>query len=328
MAKKDQINKGEQLDLTKALEAIEKKFGKEILSNGEDIEKVTSGCLSLDLALGGGWAKGRIIECYGWESSGKTTLALELAREIQKLGKAVGYIDMEYAVDLQYARDLGVDTSKNKWLLTQPADGEEGFEVAREMARHKEFGLVVIDSVSALIPRSIIQGEAGDAKMGVQARLMSQMIPTLLSVIKESGCIVLFINQLREKIGVVWGNPTTTSGGNALKFYASQRVEVTKVTTNKDEGVALSNKTRVKVTKNKVAPPYGQCEFNIVFGQGIDKLMDIIDLGVELEVIKKAGSWYSYDTTKLGQGTNGVKDVLQDNPELVEEIRSRILEKI
>ncbi len=318
-------------DFSKLISNIDKRFGKEaIVKKHSDVECISTGILSLDIALGGGIPKGRIIELYGWESSGKTTLALTIVKEIQKLGLAAGYVDMEHAMDLVYANNLGVDTDieSGKWIMSQPDCGEDAMEIAREMLRCEGIGIVVVDSVTALTPKAVIAGEAGDAKMGLQARLMSSMIPTMSPIAAKSGCIVLFIGQLREKIGVMFGNPVTTTGGNALKFYASQRMEIAKSTTNKDGDEAISNKTRVKVTKNKVAPPFRKCEFDIEFGSGIDKEKDLIDIAVELEIIKKAGSWYSYSDTKLGQGSKAVKEILLDNIELFEEIKEKIYKEL
>ena len=317
--------------LSEVVKKIESRFGKEaIIKEKADIEFVSSGILSLDLALGGGFPKGRIIEMFGWESSGKSSLALTLAAQIQKEKKAVVYIDMENAIDINYANTLGVDTDSNSdlWFLCQPSSGEEGFEIAREFVQAEEVGLIVFDSVAALLPKALIDGEAGDAKMGLHARLMSANVPKLTGISNKNGCIVLFINQLREKIGVMYGNPQTTNGGNALKFYASQRLEVVRCGQEKDGDEITANKTRVKVVKNKVAPPFKKAEFNINFGTGVDILQDIVDIAVELDIIHKAGSWFSYGETKLGQGSDKVKGILKDNPELLEEIKEKVLIKI
>jgi recombination protein RecA len=316
-------------DLKDIISNIENRFGKEsIASNKVEVERVSSGSIHLDLALGGGYPKGRIIELMGWESSGKSSLALHLAAEVQKLGKKVAYIDVEQALDLFYAEKLGVDVDIEakdpNFFLSQPDSGEDAIEIAREFAKSSEIGLVVIDSVSALIPRAVLQGEAGDQKMGLVARLMSQWTPTLLSVAKRSGCIIVYISQYREKIGIVYGSNVTTTGGNALKFYASQRIEVARAGQNKNGDEVISNKTKCKVVKNKVSSPFKIAEFNIVFGEGIDKLAEIIDIAVELDIIKKSGSWYSYDETKLGQGAENVKTILKDNPESFEEIEEKV----
>ena len=321
------------MELKKAIESIEKRFGKEAIAGKKvEVEFVSSGSLALDIALGGGYPMGRIVEIYGAESSGKTTLALHLCAQIQKLGKKVGYIDMEQALDPYYAEQLGVTVDigepNSSFILSQPDDGETALEIARELARVEEIGCIVIDSVSALVPRAIIQGEAGDAKIGLTARLMSAMIPTLLSTIKRSDCIIVFINQIRDKIGVMYGPSTTTSGGNALKFYASQRLEVARAGQEKDGEEVIANRTRVKVVKNKVAPPFKKAEFSIEFGKGIDSFSEVIDMAVDFSIIQKSGSWYSYDGSKLGQGIANVKNIMQDNPELFEQINTKLIETI
>lgn len=315
------------------LDNIDKKFGEGTISRKLiDAPKTSSGCLSLDLALGGGYPNGRIIEIMGWESSGKSTLALHLAAEVQKLGKRVGYIDTEHALDLFYASQLGVnvdiESQDPKFVMSQPDNGEQAMEVARAFVNSGEFGLVVIDSVSGLVPKALLQGDVGDVKMATIARLMSQWVPALTSPANKSGCIVLFISQYREKIGVMFGSPVTTTGGNALKFYASQRLEVSRVGQNKDGDEVLSNKSRVKVIKNKVSPPFKKAEFDIEFGTGINKIGDILDLAAELDIVKKAGSWYSYEETKLGQGRQSVIDLLKDNPEIVEEIELKVRKEL
>ena len=316
------------MKLNDVLANIEKKLGKDIIvGNKIEVEFVSSGSIGLDFALGGGYAKGRVIELYGWESSGKTTLALHLAAEIQKLGGTVAYIDMEQAMDLEYAENLGVEIdfdSKDKFLLSQPENGEQALELVRELLKADKVQLIVFDSVGALNPKAKLQGDIGDAKMGLEARLMSSTLPMLISDAKKTGCIILFINQKREKIGIMFGNPETTMGGNALKFYASQRLDVSRFGQEKDGDEVTANKTRVKVVKNKVAPPFKKAEFNIEFGVGIDKVAELVDLAVECEIIKKSGSWYSYGDTKLGQGSAGVKSILQDNPELFEEIDKKV----
>ena len=316
------------MKLNDVLANIEKKLGKDIIvGNKIEVEFVSSGSIGLDFALGGGYAKGRVIELYGWESSGKTTLALHLAAEIQKLGGTVAYIDMEQAMDLEYAENLGVEIdfdSKDKFLLSQPENGEQALELVRELLKADKVQLIVFDSVGALNPKAKLQGDIGDAKMGLEARLMSSTLPMLISDAKKTGCIILFINQKREKIGIMFGNPETTMGGNALKFYASQRLDVSRFGQEKDGDEVTANKTRVKVMKNKVAPPFKKAEFNIEFGIGIDKAAELVDLAVECEIIKKSGSWYSYGDSKLGQGSAGVKSILQDNPELFEEIDKKV----
>jgi recombination protein RecA len=316
-----------------AVKSIEKRFGKEAIAGKKaNVEFVSSGSLALDIALGGGYAKGRVIELFGWESSGKSTLALHLASEIQKLGGKVAYIDIEQAMDLDYADALGVDCDITKenpmFFLSQPDDGESAIEIAREFLKADDIKLIVIDSVTALTPRAVISGEAGDSKMGLQARLMSSMLPTLTSPAKKTGCIVLFINQLREKIGVMFGSPNTTTGGNALKFYATQRIEISRIGQEKIDDEVIANKSRAKVVKNKVAPPFRKAEFNIVFGEGIDKITELINIAVEYEIIDKKGSWYNYGEVKLGQGMAGVKIIMQDNPELTEEITNKLYEKL
>lgn len=312
------------------LKSIEKKFGKEaIVGNKIDVEFVNSGSIGLDIAMGGGYAKGRITELFGWESSGKSTLALHLAAEVQKLGKKVGYIDMENAMDVDYAEALGVNIDfKTSFFLSQPDDGETGLGILMEMCASEDFGLVVFDSIGAILPKSVLQGEVGDAKMGVVARLLSQELAKVAQYAKKSKCIVLFINQKREKIGVMFGNPETTMGGNAMKFYASQRLEVSRFGQEKDGEEVTANKTRVKVVKNKVGVPFKKCEFNIEFGTGISKLDEIISLATDYSIIDKKGSWYSYGDIKLGQGAAGVKSILQDNPELMEEIMKKIFETV
>lgn len=320
------------MKVSEVVKTVEKRFGKEaIVGSKIEVEFVSSGSLGLDIALGGGYAKGRIIELFGWESSGKSTLALHLAAEIQKIDKKVVYVDMENALDVYYAEALGVNISfdqESNFILSQPDDGETAMEIVREFLKSDEVGLIVVDSVSALLPKAVMQGEAGDAKIGLQARLMSSMLPTMLKDAQRNGCIVLFINQLREKIGVMFGNPQVTMGGKALGFYASQRLEVARCGQEKDGDEVTANKTRVKVVKNKVAPPFKKAEFNIEFGTGIDKIAELIDIGVEFSVIKKAGAWYSYGETRLGQGAAGVKAILEDNPELREEITLKIYETL
>lgn len=319
--------------LKDVLGSIEKRFGKEAISDNKiDVETVSTGILSLDIALGGGVPKGRLISISGFESSGKSTIALHIAAEVQKLGKIVAYIDQEFALDKEYAKKLGVSTKSalkgGKWLLTQPDSAEECLELTREFLKTDEIGLIVIDSVASMSPKAVQQGEAGDAKMALLARLLSSMVPTMTSFAHKSGCIVMFINQLREKPGVMYGSPVYEPGGNTLKFYVSQRLEVARSGQNKVDDKVVSNKTRVKITKNKVAPPYEKAEFEMTLGNGVDTIKDIISVAVDFEIIKKAGSWFSYGETRLGQGTDKVKILLQDNPELVEEITEKIYKKL
>jgi recombination protein RecA len=320
-------------DISKVLSNIEKKFGKEsLVGEIHEIEKVSSGCIGLDLALGGGYPRGRIIEIMGWESSGKTTLALHLAAEVQKLDGRIGYIDTEHALDLFYANQLGIDvdvTSKDpQFVLSQPGSGEEALGIANEMVKSGEFQLIVIDSVAGLVPKALIQGEVGDRKIGLIAQLMSQWTPIIATSAAKNDCLVAYISQFREKIGVMFGNPTTTTGGNALKFYASQRLEVSRIGQNKDGEEVISNKTRVKVIKNKVAPPFKKAEFDIVFGEGISKYADTLDLASELEIVKKGGSWYSYNNSKLGQGRDTVVNILKEDVGLYEEIELKVKQEL
>lgn len=316
--------------LQQAFDSINKRIGKEALvGNKIEVEFVSSGSIGLDIAMGGGYAKGRLIEMYGWESSGKSTLALHLAAEVQKLGLLVSYIDMENALDVYYAEALGVEVDfKKNFILSQPDCGEDAFEIMKELIQVDKMGLVVFDSIGNLLPKAKLTGEAGEAKMGLEARLMSSQLPIIAQLAKRTGCIVLFINQKREKIGVVYGSPETTMGGNAMKFAASQRLDVARAGQEKDGDEVTANKIRVKVVKNKVAPPFKKAEFSIGFGTGIDKIGELIDIASEFSVIKKAGSWYSYGDTKLGQGAAGVKLLLEDNPELELEIRMKVYENL
>jgi len=315
-----------------AIDAINKKFGKGSVANFEenipDVEFIRSGSLGLDQALGGGYPKGRIIEIYGPESSGKSTLALHAIAEAHKAGGVVAYIDSEHAFDPKYAEALGVDLSKEAFLFSQPSSGEEALEIAEMLIKTGKLDIVVIDSVAALTPKAELEGEMGDSKMGLQARLMSQALRKITGSVSKTDTLVIFINQLREKIGVMFGNPETTTGGNALKFYASQRLDIRKVTINKDGEESISNTVKVKVIKNKVAPPFRTAIFNLVYGHGIDRIAEIITLGVDLGVIQKSGSWYSYDGSKLGQGAEGVKSLLVDNPDLLEELQLIISKKL
>lgn len=319
-------------DKLKALEAtlgnIEKAYGKgSIMKLGdnaiEKVESISTGSISLDHALGvGGLPKGRVVEIYGPESSGKTTLALHVIAEAQKLGGIAAFIDAEHAFDRFYAQKLGVDVQN--LLISQPDNGEQALEITESLIRSAAIDVIVIDSVAALTPRSEIEGEMGDSKMGLQARLMSQALRKLTATISKTGSICIFINQLREKIGVMFGNPETTTGGNALKFYSSVRLDIRKVSQIKDGENILGNRAKVKVVKNKVAPPFRKAEFDIVYGEGISRIGEIIDLGVEHNIIKKSGSWFSYGETRLGQGRDAVKSLLAENPELADELEIKI----
>jgi recombination protein RecA len=294
----------------------------------ENMEVIPTGSLGLDVALGvGGYPKGRVVEIYGPESSGKTTLTLHAIAEAQKKGGIAAFIDAEHAFDRYYAEDLGVDVEN--LIISQPDNGEQALEITDNLIRSGAIDIIVIDSVAALTPKSEIEGEMGDSKMGLHARLMSQALRKLTGSISKTKCTVIFINQLREKIGVMFGNPETTTGGNALKFYASVRIDIRRSTQIKNtNSEVLGNKTRVKVVKNKVAPPFKTVEFDIVYGKGISKVGEIIDLGVDFEIINKSGSWFSYDETKLGQGREAVKNLLLDNPELMDELEQKIKEAI
>jgi recombination protein RecA len=294
----------------------------------EEVESISSGSLGLDIALGvGGYPKGRVIEIYGPESSGKTTLTLHAIAECQKQGGIAAFVDAEHAFDRFYAEKLGVDVQE--LIISQPDHGEQALEIADNLIRSGAVDIVVIDSVAALTPKSEIEGEMGDSKMGLHARLMSQALRKLTGSISRTNCTVFFINQLREKIGVMFGNPETTTGGNALKFYASVRLDIRRSTQIKDaDAQVLGNKTRVKVVKNKVAPPFRTTEFDIMYGEGISKIGEVIDLGVNYEIIKKSGSWFSYGDTKIGQGRESVKTLLQDNPDLMDELEVKIMEAI
>ena len=315
------------------LDKLDKTYGKgTVMKMGdravEDVEVIPTGSLGLDVALGvGGYPRGRVIEIYGPESSGKTTLTLHAIAEAQKKGGIAAFIDAEHAFDRGYAEKLGVDVEN--LIISQPDNGEQALEITDNLIRSGAIDIIVIDSVAALTPKSEIEGEMGDSKMGLHARLMSQALRKLTGSISKTKCTVIFINQLREKIGVMFGNPETTTGGNALKFYASVRLDIRRSTQIKDSNSnAMGNKTRVKVVKNKVAPPFKQVEFDIMYGEGISKVGEIIDLGVDFEIIKKAGSWFSYDETKLGQGRDAVKALLLDNPELMEELEKKIKDAI
>ncbi len=314
------------------LDKIEKSYGKgTIMRMGdsaiENIAVISTGSLTLDIALGvGGLPKGRVIEIYGPESSGKTTLAIHALAEAQKAGGIAAFIDAEHAFDRFYAENLGVDVEN--LLISQPDNGEQALEIADHLIRSGAIDIIVIDSVAALTPKAEIEGEMGESKMGLQARLMSQALRKLTSSISKTKTCVIFINQLREKIGVMFGNPETTTGGNALKFYSSVRLDIRRIGQIKDGEDVSGNRTRVKVVKNKVAPPFRKAEFDIIFGKGISKMGEIIDLGVDMDIIKKSGSWYAYGDTKLGQGRDAVKNLLQDNPELADEIENKIRESL
>jgi recombination protein RecA len=333
MAKKEELANNVASEKLKALQAamakIEKDFGKgSIMKLGDEkidnIEVIPTGSIGLDLALGvGGYPKGRIIEIYGPESSGKTTLAIHAIAEVQRQGGIAAFIDAEHAFDRFYAASLGVDT--DNLLISQPDCGEQALEIADQLIRSAAIDIVVVDSVAALTPKAEIEGDMGDNKVGLQARLMSQALRKLTANINKTNTTCIFINQLREKIGVMFGNPETTTGGNALKFYASVRLDIRKVTTLKDGDTPIGNEVRVKVVKNKVAPPFRKAEFEITFGAGISQIGEIIDLGVEAGIIKKSGSWFSYEDTKIGQGREAVKRMLTDNPELAEEIKQKLL---
>jgi len=311
------------------LDKLDKAYGKGTVMKMSDqavvdVESISSGSLGLDIALGvGGYPRGRVIEIYGPESSGKTTLTLHAIAEAQKAGGIAAFIDAEHAFDRFYAQNLGVDI--DNLIISQPDNGEQALEITDNLIRSGAIDIVVIDSVAALTPKSEIEGEMGDSKMGLHARLMSQALRKLTGSISKTNCTVIFINQLREKIGVMFGNPETTTGGNALKFYASVRLDIRRSTQIKNsDGNVLGNKTRVKVVKNKVAPPFRLAEFDIMYGQGISKVGEILDIAVEHEIVKKSGSWFSYADTKLGQGRDAVKAIIKDNPELMDELEEKI----
>lgn len=330
MAKDEKAEKLKALQM--AMDKLEKAHGKGAImrmgdSAVEDVEVIPSGSIGLDIALGiGGYPKGRIIEIYGPESSGKTTLAIHAIAEAQKKGGIAAMIDAEHAFDRFYAQSLGVDI--DNLLISQPDNGEQALEIAENLIRSGAIDIIVIDSVAALTPRSEIEGEMGDSKVGLQARLMSQALRKLTGTISKTGCVCIFINQLREKIGVMFGNPETTTGGNALKFYSSVRLDIRRAGQIKSAEDVTGNRVKVKVVKNKVAPPFKKTEFDIMYGEGISKVGEIIDLGVDHGLLKKSGSWFSYGETRLGQGRDAVKELLLDNPELMEELEVKIKEII
>lgn len=339
MAKKTDAADGKQLEMAgklKALQAtmdkMDKNFGKgTVMRLGDrpdlEVEVIDSGSLGLNAALGvGGYPKGRIVEIFGPESSGKTTLAIHAMAEAQKSGGIAAIVDAEHAFDPTYAESLGVSTTD--LLIAQPDNGEQALEIAEALIRSAAIDIIVIDSVAALTPKAEIEGEMGDNRVGLQARLMSQALRKLTSAVAKTNTTCIFINQLREKIGVMFGNPETTTGGNALKFYSSVRVDVRRSTPIKDGDAVIGNLTKVKIVKNKVAPPFRRCEFDIMFGEGISRIGEILDLGVDFGIVKKSGSWYSYNDTKLGQGRDASKGMLQDNPELAEEISALIMAEI
>lgn len=332
-AKKDTIDVNEKLKaLQSTIDRIDKSFGKGTLmrlgeKEVESIPCISSGSVGLDIALGiGGFPKGRIVEIYGPESSGKTTLAIHAIAESQKNGGIAAIVDAEHAFDPYYAKNLGVDT--DNLLISQPNNGEEALEVADHLIRSGAVDILVIDSVAALTPKAEIEGDMGDSRMGLQARLMSQALRKITSTISKTNTCVIFINQLREKIGVMFGNPETTTGGNALKFYSSIRIDVRRGTQIKNGEEVIGNRTKVKIVKNKVAPPFRKAEFDIMYGEGISKLGEILDFGVDFDIIKKSGSWYSYGDTKLAQGRDATLNILKDNPELCNEVEAKIIKQI
>lgn len=328
MSKENNIQQEKLKALQLTLDKLDKTYGKgSVMKLGdapiENMEFISSGSLSLDAALGiGGFPKGRVVEIYGPESSGKTTLAIHAIAEAQKAGGIAAFIDAEHAFDRFYAQKLGVDVEN--LLVSQPDNGEQALEITENLIRSGAIDIIVIDSVAALTPKSEIEGEMGDSKMGLQARLMSQALRKLTGTISKTGCCCIFINQLREKIGVMFGNPETTTGGNALKFYSSVRLDIRRISQIKDGENIVGNRVKVKVIKNKIAPPFRVAEFDLMYGQGISKIGEIIDIGVEKNIIKKSGSWFSYGEVKLGQGRDSVKQILTDNPELFSELEEKI----
>ena len=328
MAKEDKLKA-----LDAAIAQIEKQYGKgAVMKLGDpsaqmNVETIPTGSLSLDIALGiGGFPRGRIVEIFGPESSGKTTLALQVVAEAQKMGGEAAFIDAEHALDPEYAQNLGVDV--NSLLVSQPDNGEQALEIAEALARSGALDVIIVDSVAALVPRAEIEGEMGDSHMGLQARLMSQALRKLAGTIAKTNCVVIFINQLRMKIGVMYGNPETTTGGNALKFYSSVRLDVRRVESIKEGGNVIGNKTRVKVVKNKVAPPFREAHFDILYGQGISKWSELVDLAVQMDIVQKSGSWFSMGDERIGQGANSVKEYLMNNPEIAEEVEAKVRENL
>ena len=328
MAAKDEKEKA--LKLT--IDRLEKAYGKGVVMKMDDknvqkVEVISTGSFGLDLALGvGGFPKGRVVEIYGPESSGKTTLSMHAIAEAQKQGGLAAFIDAEHAFDKHYAEKLGINTSE--LLIAQPDDGEQALEIADNLIRSGAVDILVIDSVAALVPRAELEGDMGDSRMGLQARLMSQALRKLTGSINKTGCVCIFINQLREKIGIMFGNPEVTTGGNALKFYASVRIDIRRIGAIKDGIEIIGNRTKVKVAKNKVAPPFRIVEFDIMYGRGISREGEVLDLAAEHDIVKKSGAWYSYGETRLGQGRDSVKELLNDNPELMEEIEAKLKDKL
>ena len=325
-----EVNKEKLKALQLTIDKLEKTYGKgSIMKLGDkpadNIESIPTGSVALDVALGvGGFPRGRVVEIYGPESSGKTTLAIHAIAEVQKQGGIAAFIDAEHAFDQFYAKNLGVDVEN--LFISQPDNGEQALEIADNLIRSGAIDLIIIDSVAALTPKAEIEGDMGDSRMGLQARLMSQALRKLTGTISRTGCTCIFINQLREKIGVMFGNPETTTGGNALKFYSSVRIDIRRSSQIKNGDEVIGNRVKVKVVKNKVAPPFRRAEFDIMYGQGISRSGEVIDIGVEFDIIKKSGSWFSYGETKLGQGRDAVKSLIQDNPELMEELEGKIKE--
>ena len=332
MAEVKEVNKEKLKALQLTLDKLEKTYGKgTVMKLGDnaiaDLDVISSGSLTMDIALGvKGYPKGRIVEIFGPESSGKTTLAIHAIAEAQKAGGIAAFIDAEHAFDQFYAKSLGVDVEN--LLISQPDNGEQALEIADNLIRSGAIDIIVVDSVAALTPKAEIEGEMGDSQMGLQARLMSKALRKLTSSINKANTTCIFINQLREKIGVMFGNPETTTGGNALKFYSSIRVDIRRSSQIKDGDEVIGNRTKIKIVKNKVAPPFRRAEFDIMYGAGISKTGEILDLGVELGIVKKAGSWFSYGDTKLGQGRDAVKVLISDNPELAEELEGKIIEAL
>ena len=331
LMKDDNMKEDKVRALDAAIGQIEKQFGKgSIMKLGDssanmNVETIPTGSLSLDIALGlGGIPKGRIIEIYGPESSGKTTVALHMVAEVQKRGGIAGFIDAEHALDPAYAKNIGVDI--DNLYISQPDNGEQALEITETMVRSGAIDIVIVDSVAALVPKAEIDGDMGDSHMGLQARLMSQALRKLTAVISKSNCVVIFINQLREKLGVMFGNPETTTGGRALKFYSSIRMDVRRIESLKQAGEVIGNRTRVKIVKNKVAPPFKEAEFDIMFGKGISRVGDILDLAVKQDIIQKSGAWFAYDNAKIGQGRENAKLFLEEHPEIMAEVERKVRE--